>query len=218
VCLARSSQRSPVALPSISSLMPRQWPHRRAFERASPMPRRCWPRPSPTRSRSISTSTIAAPVGGAAADPDNGMFESYSSIRADRMNNATPGDTTFNALQSGSSIQGQSNIAVWNAQLKLWGFLSANDITTDDGSTTFATDINPNLLVGVRCKPGGSAISCHWPCPGAVPQPSSRSNWVGSAKLAKFGFVPPNWATDHGRFVEILRIIPRKGSNNGLST
>jgi hypothetical protein len=33
--------------------------------------------------------------------------------------------------------------------LKLWGFLGANDTTTDDGSATFATDINSNLLVGV---------------------------------------------------------------------
>jgi hypothetical protein len=52
-------------------------------------------------------------------------------------------------LAAGSSIQGQSNVAVWNAQLKLWGLMGANDTTTDDGSATFATDINPNLLVGV---------------------------------------------------------------------
>jgi hypothetical protein len=87
--------------------------------------------------------------GGAAAGPDHGLFQSYSSIRADLINNATPGDTTFNALAAGSSIQGQSNVAVWNAQLKLWGLMAANDTTTDDGSATFATDINPNLLVGV---------------------------------------------------------------------
>src|SRR6202158_3001128 len=87
--------------------------------------------------------------GGAAAGPDNGLYESYTSVRADLSNHATPGDTIFNALPSGSSIQGQSNVAVWNAQLKLWGLLGANDTTTDDGSATFATDINPNLLVGV---------------------------------------------------------------------
>src|SRR5207248_3597818 len=71
------------------------------------------------------------------------------SIRADLINNATPGDTTFNALAAGSSIQGQASLAVWNAQLKLWGLMGANDLTTDDGSATFATDIDPNLLVGV---------------------------------------------------------------------
>ena len=85
--------------------------------------------------------------GGAAAGPDSGFFENYTTIRTDLINNATAGDTTFNALPG--SIPGQTNVAVWNAQLKLWGFLGANDTTTDDGSATFATDINPNLLVGV---------------------------------------------------------------------
>src|SRR6266478_1347239 len=87
--------------------------------------------------------------GGAAAGPDHGLYESYSSVRSYLINNATPGDATFNALPGGSSIQGQSNVAVWNAQLKLWGLMAANDTTTDDGSATFATDIDPNLLVGV---------------------------------------------------------------------
>jgi serralysin len=87
--------------------------------------------------------------GGAAGGPDSGLYEPYSVVRADLVNNATAGDTTFNALPTGSTFQGQSNVAVWNAQLKLWGILGANDTTTDDGSATFATDINPNLLVGV---------------------------------------------------------------------
>jgi serralysin len=87
--------------------------------------------------------------GGAAAGPDTGYYESYSSITSDLLANATPGDTTFNALPSGTSIQGQSNIAVWNAQMKVLGLMNPNDTTTDDGSATFATDINPNLLVGV---------------------------------------------------------------------
>src|SRR5437868_2607673 len=87
--------------------------------------------------------------GGAAAGPDNGLYVNYTTVRADLINNATAGDTTFNALPGGPSIQGQTNVAVWNAQLKLWGVLGANDTTTDDGSATFATDINPNLLVGV---------------------------------------------------------------------
>src|SRR5258708_29990916 len=87
--------------------------------------------------------------GGAAAGADNGLYESYSSVRADLINNATAGDATFNALPGGSSIQGQSSVAVWNAQLKLFGLLGPNDTATDDGSATFATDIAPNLLVGV---------------------------------------------------------------------
>jgi serralysin len=87
--------------------------------------------------------------GGAAAGPDNGLYESYASVRADLVNGATPGDTIYNALPGGSSIQGQSSVAVWNAQLKLWGLLGANDTSTDDGSATFATDISSSLLVGV---------------------------------------------------------------------
>ena len=87
--------------------------------------------------------------GGAAAGPDNGQYVSYSTVRADLIANAAPGDTTFNALPTGSTIQGQSQVAVWNAQLKLFGLLSPNSTTTDDGSATFATDINSNLLVGV---------------------------------------------------------------------
>jgi serralysin len=87
--------------------------------------------------------------GGAAAGPDNGIFENYSTVRTDLISNAAPGDTTFNALPNASTIQGQSQVAVWNAQLKLFGLLGANDTTTDDGSATFATDISPSLLVGV---------------------------------------------------------------------
>src|SRR6185312_2934486 len=70
--------------------------------------------------------------GGASAGPDNGLFESYSTVRADLIANAAPGDTSFNALPNGSNIQGQSQVAVWNAQLKLFGLLSPNDTTTGD--------------------------------------------------------------------------------------
>jgi serralysin len=87
--------------------------------------------------------------GGAAAGPDNGQFVNYSIVRADLIHNAAQSDTTFNALPTGSTIQGQSSVVVWNAQLKLFGLLGANDTTTDDGSATFATDINSSLLVGV---------------------------------------------------------------------
>ena len=36
--------------------------------------------------------------GGAAAGPDNGQFVNYSTVRADLIANAAPGDTSFNAL------------------------------------------------------------------------------------------------------------------------
>src|SRR5216684_8680550 len=86
--------------------------------------------------------------GGAAAGPDNGQYINYSTVRSDLINDAAPGDTTFDALPTGSTFQGQSSVAVWNAQLKVLGLL-APTASTDDGSATFATDINSNLLVGV---------------------------------------------------------------------
>ena len=73
----------------------------------------------------------------------------YSDVRADLINHAAAGDTTFNALPGGSSIQGQSILDVYGAQAKLWGLLGANDTTTQDGYVSFATDIDPTLLTGV---------------------------------------------------------------------
>ncbi|MET4119733.1 serralysin [Bradyrhizobium sp. JR1.5] len=87
--------------------------------------------------------------GGAAAGPDSGFYESYAWTRSELINNASVGDTTFNSLPAGTTVQGQTNVAVWNAQLKLWGVIGANDTTTDDASANFSTDINSNLLVGV---------------------------------------------------------------------
>ena len=86
--------------------------------------------------------------GGAAGGPSGGNFVNYSTVRADLVNNASPGDTTFNSLPTGSTIAGQSSVAVWYSQEKLWGMISPTG-TEVDGSATFATDINPNLLVGV---------------------------------------------------------------------
>ncbi|HZP59134.1 MAG TPA: NF038122 family metalloprotease, partial [Opitutaceae bacterium] len=86
--------------------------------------------------------------GGAAGGPTGGYYEPYTTVRADLVNNASPGDTTFNSLPTGSSIAGQTQVAVWYAQLKEMGLISATG-TEVDGSATFATDINSNLLVGV---------------------------------------------------------------------
>ena len=87
--------------------------------------------------------------GGASAGPDNGLNEPYSTVYADLKNHAKPGDTTFNSLPNISTIQGQSQVAVWNAELKVLGLMNPNDTASDDGTANFATDINPNLLVGV---------------------------------------------------------------------
>jgi serralysin len=87
--------------------------------------------------------------GGAAAGPDTGLYVNYSTVRADLVNNATKGDPTLNALPTGSTIQGQSQVAVWDAQLKLFGLALPSNYSGADGTATFATDINPSLLVGV---------------------------------------------------------------------
>jgi hypothetical protein len=96
--------------------------------------------------------------GGAFAGPDHGLFESYSSVYNYLTSHASPGDSTFTALPNASSIGGQSQVAVWNAQLKLMGLVSPNDTTTDDGSATFATDISASLMVGVALHEFGHAL------------------------------------------------------------
>ncbi len=87
--------------------------------------------------------------GGASAGPDAGLYEPYSTVRTDLTANATPGDPTFSALPNTATLQGQSQVAVWNAQLKLLGLMAANDTTTNDASATFSTDIAAGALVGV---------------------------------------------------------------------
>ncbi len=47
------------------------------------------------------------------------------------------------------SVQGQTQIAVWDAQLKLLGMALPSNYTGVDGDATFSTDIDPSLLVGV---------------------------------------------------------------------
>ena len=86
--------------------------------------------------------------GGAFAGPTTGQFVNYSTVRADLIADAAPGDTSFNALPTGTTFQGQSQVAVWDAQLKLFGLLSPTS-TAADGNASFATDISSNLLVGV---------------------------------------------------------------------
>src|ERR1700742_728936 len=85
---------------------------------------------------------------GAFGGPSGGNYVNYSTVRADLVNNASPGDTTFNSLPTGSTFAGQSQAAVWYSQEKLWGLLSPTG-TEIDGNASFATDISPSLLVGV---------------------------------------------------------------------
>ena len=80
--------------------------------------------------------------GGASAGPSGGLYQTYSWVYS----HLKSSDPTFNSLTNSTSIQGQSNVAVWNAQLKLWGVTVTNAL---DGSAKFATDISSSAIFGV---------------------------------------------------------------------
>jgi hypothetical protein len=85
--------------------------------------------------------------GGAFAGPSTGLFESLSATKAALTSHASLGDTIFNALPSGTSVQGQSSVAVWNAQLKALGFLAANNAASDAaGRVREECPIHPVLM------------------------------------------------------------------------
>ena len=90
--------------------------------------------------------TCSGTGGGASAGPTGGFLISYSTVRADLISHATVGDTTFNILPATSTIQGQANVAVWDAECKIWGIATTDAL---DGHATFATDIAQNALTGV---------------------------------------------------------------------
>ena len=89
--------------------------------------------------------------GGASAAPLGGQFINYNdgtanSVYARLTGHASPGDTTFSSLSKTQTNGGQSQVAVWDAQLKAMG-IAVTD--TDDGQATFATDIAGTSQVGV---------------------------------------------------------------------
>jgi len=113
---------------------------------------------SPTRSPSISRSTTAERV---AVRPPGPTMACSSIIRRSGPSwSITPRKAIRPLMHCRPGRQSRGNRALpsGNAQLKLWssslsstisGVPGANNTSTDDGSATFATDINPNLLVGV---------------------------------------------------------------------
>ena len=80
--------------------------------------------------------------GGASAGPSATSFKSYSWVYA----HLNSDNVTFNFLPNTISIQGKTNIALSNAQLKLWGVSSTGSL---DGSAQFAKDISPSAIFGV---------------------------------------------------------------------
>ncbi len=158
--------------------------------------------------------------GSAAAGPSSGNYKSYSSVVSALKSNATAGDTNFSSLPAGSSIDGNSNVVVWNAELKALGFTGAS--SADDGVAGFATDISDSLMVGVALHELTHALgrSPYGPGPdifdlfrfsaagtrvydGSVPGPASYFSVDGGVtKLADYGqnsdpsdFANPNYGT-----------------------
>ena len=84
--------------------------------------------------------------GVASGGSTTGSYEPYTTIRDYLLSNAPAGANIFNALPKGSTVQGESTVTVWDAQLKLWGFETTDEL---DGSASFAPDIPLITLTSV---------------------------------------------------------------------
>ena len=72
---------------------------------------------------------------------------SYATVRQNLIHYSGP--VFGNILPATSSIQGQSQVDVYNTQAKLWGLLGANNTTTADGATIFSADIPLQQITGI---------------------------------------------------------------------
>ncbi len=99
------------------------------------------------------------PVSSTSAEggPNIGNFFSYSQVRSLLLSHASTGDTTFNSLPGGNSIQGQAQVTLWSAQQKALGLIAANN-TAIDGYVGFGTGIPVSLMVGVALHEIGHAM------------------------------------------------------------
>ena len=83
-------------------------------------------------------------AGGAEGGPNGGLYESYQSVYNALTNENALGSAD---LPNASSIQGASQVAVWDAELKALGLGSTTDAT--DGTVDFSNAIPTSSLVGV---------------------------------------------------------------------
>jgi hypothetical protein len=98
--------------------------------------------------------------GAAEAEPNHDLTSSYSYSTVSAAltaSAATIGDTNFNGLPGGATINGingfgqpktYGQVLLWSAEQKALGFIPANQSGVD-GYVGFAQDINPNSLIGV---------------------------------------------------------------------
>ncbi len=94
----------------------------------------------------ISGTTLTQQAG-AEGDPAGGDFFAYNQIRGLLVGGASAGDSVFNGLPSGNSIQGQPQVAVWFAEEKALGLRAANNAAID-GSIGIGTNLPSSLWVG----------------------------------------------------------------------
>jgi hypothetical protein len=94
---------------------------------------------------------------GAEGTTSGGHIYSYSSISGLLRSHALPGDHTFDALPAGSSIQGQTQVAVWSAEEKALGLIGANGGALD-GAIGIGTNLPASLVVSATLHEIGHAM------------------------------------------------------------
>lgn len=87
-------------------------------------------------------------AGSAEAGPNGGEYVSYSTVYDYLTGTASPGDSTFDFLPAPGSSGAPTEVAVWDAQLKAMGLISATG-SEIDGTADFSSSISSNLLLGV---------------------------------------------------------------------
>ena len=91
------------------------------------------------------------PASGAVVGPDTGLFVNYSTVRADLIAQCRAGRPNIQCVANGLNDPGTiGSRGLECATEAVWFGASLQQHQYCDGSATFATDIQPNLLVGGR--------------------------------------------------------------------
>ncbi len=92
---------------------------------------------------------------GAEGSPNNQDILNYASVRNALISQASPGDSTFNALPT-NPIQGTTNVEVFSAEEKALGIQP--QLNRDDGAIGIGTNVPTSQLVGVALHEIGHAM------------------------------------------------------------
>jgi FG-GAP-like repeat len=94
---------------------------------------------------------------GAAAGLSGGNLYNYDQIRNLLISQASAGDTTFNALPAGTSIQGQSQVVLWTAEEKALGLLNPNNAGID-GEIGIGSNVPSSLWISTALNQIGHVM------------------------------------------------------------